>query len=257
MNNAVTSASAGATSRSPKSLWRGMSEGRVSRPAMSIGDLLLVGFEDVVEVGRDWERLTLARKLLRRDVGEELLPRRLVELALKVLGVDARIPVEALDDTFGLHLGAGRHRDEFFRQLGVRRLRGRCVVHWLPGHSGRDQLQLHGWRQLALGHPSVEHVDPHRANRNLAAVEHVECTGVTWRDHDTLVEVLEVREQLVPRRLGGAVIRPFRQSVGAAAERRDPAGDEGDAGHAALDTIVAELLRVLLYPVDEFGVAAR
>ncbi len=46
---------------------------------------------------------------------------------------------------------------------------------------------------------------------------------------------------------------PLDQLVGVAAEGIDPAGDEGDAGHAALDAVVAELLRVLLRPLLQLG----
>ena len=51
----------------------------------SVRDLALVAFEDVVEVGRERERLALLAQIVRRDVGEELLPGRLVELAFEVL----------------------------------------------------------------------------------------------------------------------------------------------------------------------------
>src|SRR5918996_4359704 len=90
--------------------------GKLPRPLplrlRSVLDVALVGLEDVVEIGANRERLALARKLLGRDVGEQLVPGRLVDRRLDVLGIDAGIPVEGLDDALGLDLGAGRERDE-------------------------------------------------------------------------------------------------------------------------------------------------
>src|SRR6478752_83702 len=94
----------------------------------SIGDLLLVTLENVVEIGRDRKGLSVFGEVGRRDVGEQLVPGRLVELAFEVLGVDARIPVELLDDAVGLDLGAGSERDEFLRQLALRRFLRHGVV---------------------------------------------------------------------------------------------------------------------------------
>src|SRR5258708_17562574 len=79
-------------------MWRGVNRG-------SVRHFLLVQFEDVVEVGRDRERLALAGKLVRRNVGEELVLGRPIQFSFEVLGVDSRIPVEALDDAFCLDLG--------------------------------------------------------------------------------------------------------------------------------------------------------
>ena len=86
------------------------------------------------------------------------------------------------------------------RELGLRGLGRDRVIHRLAGHAGRDQLQLHVRRQLAVGHPGVEHVDPDRPHGDLAAVEHVERAGIAGRDHDVLVELLEVGERACPRR---------------------------------------------------------
>src|ERR671921_85301 len=68
----------------------------------------------------DGERLAVLGERVRRDVGEELVPGGLVELAFQVLGVDARIPVEALDDALRLHLRTGGERDELGRELLLR-----------------------------------------------------------------------------------------------------------------------------------------
>ena len=137
--------------------------------------------------------------------------------ALHVLGVDARVPVELLDDALGLHLRAGRHLDELLRRFHVGGLRRDHVVHRLARHARPDELQAHVGRQLAVGHPGVEHVDPHRAHRDLAAVQHVERAGIARRDHHVAVEFLQLgraRRPISPwsrRRTGGGVhnIRVF------------------------------------------------
>ena len=49
--------------------------------------------------------------------------------------------------------------------------------------------------------PRVEHVDPHRTHRDLAAVQHVERAGVARRHHDVLVEILQARQRFVDHRL--------------------------------------------------------
>src|SRR5690242_2290943 len=59
-------------------------------------NLLLVGLEDVVEVGGDREGLALLGEVLGRDVDEEPLPGLVVELGLDRVGIDAGIPIEAL-----------------------------------------------------------------------------------------------------------------------------------------------------------------
>src|SRR5271165_273384 len=73
----------------------------------------LVAFEDVVEIGGDRKRFALGRQVRGGHVDEQLVPGGVVELRLDRRGVDPGIPVEALDDAVGLHLGTGRERDEF------------------------------------------------------------------------------------------------------------------------------------------------
>src|SRR6516164_11370777 len=82
----------------------------------------LVALQDVVEVRGDREGLAFNREVLGCDVDKELAPARLVELRPDCGRVDARVPVEALDDAVGLNLGAGRQRDEVLGKLGVCRL---------------------------------------------------------------------------------------------------------------------------------------
>ena len=54
-----------------------------------------------------------------------------------------------------------------------------------------------------------------------------------------------------------AIVRALLQLVAHAAVGVHPADDEADARHAALDAVVAELLRVLLHPFVELGEALR
>src|SRR3954464_11178786 len=70
--------------------WRGVPNA-IPQGRPSVGDLLFVALEDVVEIGRDREGFCVLGQVGRGDVGEELVPGRLVELAFEVLGVDARI----------------------------------------------------------------------------------------------------------------------------------------------------------------------
>ena len=72
-----------------------------------------------------------------------------------------------------------------------------------------------------------------------------------------LLNSLRSASALSQARLGRRVVGALLELVGVAAERRDPARHEGDARHAALDAVVAELLRVLLHPFDELGVGLR
>ena len=53
------------------------------------------------------------------------------------------------------------------------------------------------------------------------------------------------------------LVGAVEQRLGVVAEGVDPADDEGDAGHAALDAVVAELLGVLLDPVRQRRIALR
>src|SRR5450755_5179702 len=48
----------------------------------------LVALDDIGEVFRQRERAAVARQIGRRDVGEELVPARLVHFRLDVLGID-------------------------------------------------------------------------------------------------------------------------------------------------------------------------
>jgi hypothetical protein len=68
--------------------------------ATLISDFLLIGFENVVEVRTDREWLAVGCQGFRCNVRKKLVPGSLIEFAFKVLGIDAWIPVEALDDAF-------------------------------------------------------------------------------------------------------------------------------------------------------------
>src|SRR5690348_18116478 len=66
----------------------------------------LVAFDDVGEVLRKRERPSILLELRGRDVREELVPLRRRHLRLHVLRVDARVPVELLDDALRLNFRA-------------------------------------------------------------------------------------------------------------------------------------------------------
>src|SRR3546814_2745314 len=80
-------------------------------------DVLLVAGEDGVEVVDQREALAVGGEILRRDLGEQLVPGLLGDVTLQVLRIDAGVPVEALDDALGLHGRAGRQLDELHRAL--------------------------------------------------------------------------------------------------------------------------------------------
>src|SRR6185369_1655825 len=103
MKNAPTTASAGAARATPVQ----RSAGRLAAanrgpsrrsPESLLQDNPLVAFDDFLEVRRQRKRAAILGQILRRDIGEQLVPRRLIELGLHVLRINARIPVELLDD---------------------------------------------------------------------------------------------------------------------------------------------------------------
>ena len=172
---------------------------------------------------------------------------------MHVLRIDTRVPVELLDDALRLDFRAFSEIDELLRDRGVRGLGWNHVVHRLTRQTRRRQLELDLRAHLAVGLPRVEHVDPHRTHRDLAAIQHVERARVARRHHDVLVEILETSKRFVDRRFCRRVVRSLLELVAHAAVRRDPAHDEADAGHAAFHAVVAELLRVLLHPLVQLG----
>src|SRR5207249_6559042 len=98
---------------------------------------------------------------------------------------------------------------------------------------------------------------PYRTDRDFAAIEHIQRARISRRHHDVLVEVLEARQRLVDGRLLTRVVRTFFQLVRHARTGFDPAHDESDARHAALDAVVTELLGILLHPFGKLAERLR
>src|SRR6185437_10240105 len=98
MKNAPTTASAGAARATPvqRSASRLAAAKRIPLAAALkplLQDHPFVAFDNLLEVRRQRKRPAVAGQILRRDIGEQLVPRRLIEPGLHVLRIDARIPV--------------------------------------------------------------------------------------------------------------------------------------------------------------------
>ncbi len=175
--------------------------------AGSIRDLLLVGFENVVEVRARsgtacrWSR-AISGVMSANSLFQSALSSLLWTFLASMPGYQLNFFTMPSACTSGLVASAMNSAASFSCAVLV----GNGVIHRLTGHAGRDELERHVRRQLAVGLPGIEHVDPDRAHGDLAAVEHVERAGIAGGDHDVLVEVLEVGHGLVPAGLGGGVV---------------------------------------------------
>ncbi|MNL55208.1 hypothetical protein D3C87_1785980 [compost metagenome] len=102
-------------------------------------------------------------------------------------------------------------------------------MHRLTRHTRRRQHKLHFWRKLTIGLPRIEHIDPDRTHSNFTAAQHVERTGIAWRQRCIGGEVLERGKGLIPV-LGFTFFKwAFHELIGIAAIGINPAHHEAHA----------------------------
>lgn len=101
--------------------------------ALLVGYVALICFENCRIVLGNRKGLCLGGKIFRGNIDEELVPAGFVEFRLHIFRIDARIPVEALDDAFSLNLRAGGKSNKLFSQRCVRALGRDDIVHRLTG----------------------------------------------------------------------------------------------------------------------------
>ena len=144
--------------------------------------------------------------------------------------------------------------DELAREVRAGRLGRGDVVHRLARHARGDQVQLDVRRQAAIGLPGVEHVDPDRPHGDLAAVQHVQGAGIARCEGDVLIERLQRFERVAPSFGKRGIVGSRHHLLGVAGHRIQPAHIEADAGHAALDAVIAELSRMGACPLHQIGI---